>query len=335
LQNTIFIVQTHAAVLQQTNFNVLKRPNAFSKNKLSIKKTFYGHGKLLITAEYYVLAGAKALAVPCKQGQSLVFEENNSSLLSWQSFDFQGNCWFSGEFELDPLKEIGGTPTGVGTKLLQILQATRTLNPDFLRQGGQVQTHLEFDRKWGLGSSSTLISNLAEWAQINPFELLENTFGGSGYDLSCASAQGPIHFQRNGFSPKVTPVEFNPPFAQQLFFVYQNNKQNSGSEIDKTKHLAFKDKEKINALTEAITSCENQAKFNALLAEHEELVGHYLKRIPIQKQLFNDFKGQIKSLGAWGGDFMLVSGDKEADLYFKTKGYSIFYPFEALVLDSP
>ena len=36
-----------------------------------MKKTFYSNGKLLITGEYVVLDGAKALALPTKYGQNL------------------------------------------------------------------------------------------------------------------------------------------------------------------------------------------------------------------------------------------------------------------------
>ena len=38
-------------------------------------QTFYSNGKLLITGEYVVLDGAKALALPTKFGQSLVVKQ--------------------------------------------------------------------------------------------------------------------------------------------------------------------------------------------------------------------------------------------------------------------
>ena len=33
--------------------------------------SYYSHGKLLLTAEYAVLKGAKGLAIPCERGQIL------------------------------------------------------------------------------------------------------------------------------------------------------------------------------------------------------------------------------------------------------------------------
>lgn len=296
-----------------------------------MKTLFHSNGKLLITAEYYVLAGAKALAVPSQYGQSLQYKREDQNCLLWKSFDQQGEIWYEGKFELENLLEKGVQKTKIGTKLTQILQATRALNPTFLSHGGQVDTHLEFDRHWGLGSSSTLISNIAQWAQVNPFSLLDMTFGGSGYDISCASAKSAIHYTKNKLTPEVVPVPFNPPFASNLFFVYQNSKQNSQAEIERTKSVPFHDIERMNQLTETITLCNNQTEFNQLLLEHETLVSRYLNREPLQKSQFRDFGGQIKSLGAWGGDFMLVSGNPESPSYFKSKGYTTIFKFTEIL----
>ena len=72
-------------------------------------------------------------------------------------------------------------------------------------------------------------------------------------------------------------------------------------------------------------------QFNQLLFEHETLVSRYLNREPLQKSQFRDFGGQIKSLGAWGGDFMLVSGNPETPSYFKSKGYTTIFKFTEIL----
>jgi mevalonate kinase len=59
-----------------------------------MKKTFYSNGKLLITGEYVVLDGAKALALPTKFGQNLIIDEGNNELITWKSFDKDGSIWF-------------------------------------------------------------------------------------------------------------------------------------------------------------------------------------------------------------------------------------------------
>ncbi len=38
-------------------------------------------------------------------------------------------------------------------------------------------------------------------------------------------------------------------------------------------------------------------------------------------KIFLDYFGQTKSLGAWGGDFILATGNKDTPKYFKNKGY--------------
>ena len=50
-------------------------------------------GKILLTSEYIVLKGALALAIPTKFKQSLIFEQNNSSLLDWKSYDSKNKIW--------------------------------------------------------------------------------------------------------------------------------------------------------------------------------------------------------------------------------------------------
>jgi hypothetical protein len=49
--------------------------------------------------------------------------------------------------------------------------------------------------------------------------------------------------------------------------------------------------------------------------------------------LFNDYKGAIKSLGAWGGDFILVTGNEDSISYFKKKGYNTIIPYSKMVLN--
>jgi hypothetical protein len=96
--------------------------------------------------------------------------------------------------------------------------ASIEMNSTFLQKGGLVETHLEFDRSWGLGSSSTLISNIALWANINPYLLLEQSFGGSGYDVACAQANGPLLYIRNEFNPIIKTHTIELSFLRKSFF---------------------------------------------------------------------------------------------------------------------
>ena len=206
---------------------------------------FYSNGKLLLTGEYLVLDGAKSLAVPTKFGQDLVIEKIKEPEIIWGSFTANGECWFEAVFDLKKLRLISctynsdkeGSGEVIAETLLEILKEAKNLNSDFLEteNGFVVKTNLTFPRNWGLGSSSTLINSIASWAKVDAFKLLWNSFKGSGYDIACAQNDSSIFYQIENKKPVVAPVEFNPSFKENLFFVYLNKKQNSKEGITKFK----------------------------------------------------------------------------------------------------
>ena len=124
---------------------------------------FYSNGKLLLTGEYLVLDGAKALALPTKFGQNLIVEKIVEPHLIWGSFTNTGECWFEAVFDLSKLRLVSatfnsdkeGSAEFIAETLLEILEEARNLNPDFLNVDGGyiVKTKLNFPRNWGLGSS--------------------------------------------------------------------------------------------------------------------------------------------------------------------------------------
>ena len=71
-----------------------------------------------------------------------------------------------------------------------------------------------------------------------------------------------------------------------------------------------------------------------VIKAHEQVVGETIGIEPVQPRLFRDFPGQLKSLGAWGGDFMLAMsehGTKEVRNYFATKGLSVVLSYDDMV----
>lgn len=296
---------------------------------------FYSHGKVLLTGEYAVLDGAKAIALPTRQGQKMEVEYTPSGKIHWKSYTHKNELWVDCQFDFN----INLIEHSIGVKqvidrLKQILQVLNSLQPQFFQKGVTLINTLEFDTAWGLGSSSTLISNLSKWLDLNPYELLDKTFGGSGYDLAAAQANSAIIYQRKKWSPIVKNINFNPPFTDQLYFVYLNQKQNSREAIKRFRNSTQNKKSftsKIDRLTASLLEVKDQIAFNQLLAEHEYELGERLEQQPIQKRLFNDYKGQIKSLGAWGGDFILASGDTKTPPYFIAKGYRTVIPFRDFI----
>lgn len=305
----------------------------------------YSNGKLLLTGEYFVLDGAKSLAVPTSCGQDLIVEPIHEPQLIWNSYTNEGNCWLEAIFDVPKLRlvsasfnsgEDGGNDQ-LAEDLQEILNKVRNLNSSFLNsdKGVLVKTNLSFPKNWGLGTSSTLINNLANWAEINPYELLQNTFGGSGYDIACAKNKTPILFTKAGKQPIVEKVEFNPSFKEQLFFVYLNKKQNSRDGIERFKKLKGNLKSEIkliSQLTDAFVTCSNLLDFEKLMFEHEQIVSKTIQLKMVQNELFSDYFGQTKSLGAWGGDFILATGNDDTQNYFNKKGFQTVIPYQDLIL---
>jgi len=306
---------------------------------------YYSNGKLLLTGEYFVLDGAKTLAVPTTCGQDLVVESIKEPQLIWNSFTNTGACWLEAIFDLPKLRLVsatfnsekdGGNDT-LAENLKKILHETQKLNPKFLNnnKGFRVKTNLTFPKNWGLGTSSTLINNIANWAEVNPYKLLENTFGGSGYDIACAQNNTPILYTKNRFEPIIEKVNFNPIFKEQLYFVYLNKKQNSREGIQRYKALKgnlTSEISLISNLTNEIVACNNLKDFEKLLVAHEQIVSKTIQLNPIQKELFSNYFGQTKSLGAWGGDFILATGNEDTPNYFKQKGFQTVIPYQDLIL---
>jgi|TARA_X000001036_G_scaffold223711_1_gene209377 mevalonate kinase len=282
-------------------------------------------GKLLITSEYYVTKGSLALAIPTKFRQSLDFKYDNSNRLKWKSYDKENDIWIDCEFELSNFK-ITKNKNKHSKTLQSILISANNINPEFLinNGGGLVTTQLNFSRKWGLGTSSTLINNISKWANIDPYELLWSNYKGSGYDIACALAKRPILYKLENNVPIVKSIQFSPDYTKNIFFIYLNKKQDSNKEIDKFFELKISKQtiNKLSDLTIEFVNSKTLLDFQNCIIKHENIISKTLKVDTIKNMYFKDYEGQIKSLGAWGGDFILAAGPVNSKKYFYDKGYN-------------
>ena len=291
---------------------------------------FFAHGKLLLTGEYAVLDGALAIALPTQYGQEMHITFSEKEGIFFRSLTQEGTPWYEGQLFVGDTNPITQT-------LERILSQAQRMQANFLTdQSVRVETKLDFPREWGLGSSSTLISMIAQWAEVDPYELLWNSFGGSGYDIACARASSPILYQLTEGKAKVYPIYYNPPFAASLFFVYLNKKQNSREGIALYQGLKKNKKplvSQLSQLTEEIYRTHSLDTFSKLLSEHEAILSSYLRLPTVKDSLFKDFSGTIKSLGAWGGDFVLAIGEESyIKEYFISKGMQTILPFAQMIL---
>ena len=301
---------------------------------------FHANGKLLITGEYFILDGAVGLALPTKFGQSLTVDSLTSSEgleekgILWKSIDNKNNIWFEVNFN-EALEIISTTDNEIAATLKNILS-----HCNLRTQNSKLITKLDFPQNWGLGSSSTLISLLAQYANIDPYELLAKTFGGSGYDIACATATQSITYQKisNLKSQISNPVNFNPSFSNHLYFVHLNKKQNSREGIQHYKNLTL-DKteyiEQISNITQKIILANELDEFCYYIEVHENIVANVLNLPKVKDIYFSDFPGSIKSLGAWGGDFILVASDEDAltiNKYFVDKAFPTILSYNEMIL---
>jgi len=72
-----------------------------------------------------------------------------------------------------------------------------------------------------------------------------------------------------------------------------------------------------------------------IMSEHESFISHLLGRKTVKEENFSDFNGEIKSLGAWGGDMLMAVSELPGDYirnYFQTKDIQTVFDFHSLVL---
>lgn len=294
-------------------------------------QTFFSRGKILLTSEYFVLDGALALALPTKLGQTLQYECVNKehAQLRWIAKDADNTVWLQVDFSLPNFEIKNASNHALANTLQNILLKCNLKKPNFFDKNLShvITTRLQFSRNWGLGSSSTFINNLAYLFDINAYELNSQTFATSGYDIASAQHKNPIFYRRyNDGTAAFSNATFNPEFRDKLFFVYQNEKQDTKlasqwyRSIDKPRLDTVK---KLSEITTKIDATHDFEEFSYLVLAHENCIAEFLEKQTIKSEKFSDFDGAMKSLGAWGGDFILACGDKDyVNMYFIDKGYT-------------
>ena len=304
-----------------------------------MQKTFYSNGKLLITGEYLVLDGARAFALPTKFGQNLIVENGTNKEIIWKSYNVDEKIWFQDSISFtEIIKNNKPNTETVKSTLINILHEAYLLNPDFINnsEGYNISTHLTFPKNWGLGTSSTLLNNIAQWTKIDAFTLLKNSFGGSGYDIACAQNDTPIIYSLENNLPIVEQISFKPDFRENIYFVYLNKKQSSKTAINayynnKNEDLARNIVDN-NKITEAVLNAATLQEFTSALQKHEIHLSNILEIETIKEIAFPDFNGVVKSLGAWGGDFIMVLSKENPVSYFVAKGYETILSYDEMIL---
>ncbi len=274
------------------------------------KKEYYGRGKLLLTGEYAVVNGARALALPTRKGQKLTVSTGRGSDIKWKSLTPDGETWFTAKISLFDFSALKSSDAAIAEKLEKILEAAVRLNSDFLStwKGIKVTTELEFPQEWGWGSSSTLVYNIAQWADVDPYDLYAATFGGSGYDIACAGAKGPLLYHKvSDQLVDVRSASIDKSLQKHLYFIYSGQKAESREALEYLKEHTMDDSlvEEVSSISSNLSESSKVEDWVKGIESHNALLTDYLKR-DCPAAAFSDFQGAVKALGAWGGDFLLA-----------------------------
>jgi len=276
------------------------------------------HGKVLLTSEFMILHGAKALAVPLTLGQSLTLSpKRRTGELHWTA-QYAEKTWFETTLSLDDLNILDTHHRDRSENLVRMLRALLKIKPGFIEQlrASDVITSLEFDPEFGFGSSSTLTSLLAQWAR----------------------AGSAILYQVINEMPVVETIDFQPPFIDNMWLVYLGQKQESDKSV-----AAFlnnyepeqKDIEHFSTLTHAFLRAKTADELGAVMERHENRLSEILNMPALKSKRFPDLDGYIKSLGAWGGDFALLVTSRDNDYlfsYLQEKGINKWFAYKQIAI---
>lgn len=296
----------------------------------------FSPGKLMLTSEYVAVDGALVLAIPTKLGQELFYTENEdqNSLIFWEAYH-QNQLWLKATIDYKNWKILETNDSKASEFILKTLKNVQNLSEIKLKNDTSyhIKTNLQFPSDFGLGSSSTLMNNLAEWAKIDPFILNEISLGGSGYDVAVAKEKSAVLYSR--FPERVyETIDFQPNFKDELIFIHLNQKQDTREGIShyKSKPTSTELINDYSKLTKKIVNSQNLEEFSELMTIHEQKLSDFLETPTVKEKYFQDCPSFVKSLGAWGGDFVLASKFGDYQDYFKKQGFSKIFSWKDLII---
>lgn len=264
--------------------------------------------------------------------------ETNGAELDWITHDANGKKWFSCKLNLIDFKIEKTTDEDKAQFIQSLIRSSVQLNSDFLSKWKKykVVSQLEFDPEWGFGSSSTLITNLANWAELSPFELFFETQNGSGYDVATAMAEEAVLYQKDEKELSFEQFEWSNELLKSIYVYYQGHKQNSEEAVKSwsaNKNWKSGDVDRISKISEELADCDKVDIAIELFREHDQILSRILSQPALQEE-YPDYKGVIKPLGAWGGDFAMAMHPDTGytENYLKDKGIETYFLLKDIVL---
>lgn len=271
----------------------------------------------MLCGEYAVIIGVEALAVPVSVGQWMHVWEFDSPggehRILWEAKDREGASWLNESFAL-PLGDVGLEERDE-RKIIHQLLAMAPENTWKPGKSYRIETQLEFDRSSGLGSSSTMVSNFARFANLDAQAIQQQLFGGSGYDVAVAEVGKGLVFWKDGENNHWGPWTISPSLTHDWKVVFLGEKQNSRnslSDVNARLQEIQNDEFMLHQLQQvagAVKMAQQVSMVEAGLEMWQALLSMGLGlQTPYQHFGFQPVKGGLcKWLGAWGGDMLLVN----------------------------
>jgi len=307
-------------------------------------QSFYAPGKILLVGEYTVTKGFEGLAVPVKSGQWMDVWEfdspgNAEDRFIFNALDSHGASWFSESFDIARLKQnaasvqlsesknpsensehnsesiikssIESNNESHLSKLLALVPAS------FWKPGKsyRFETRLEFDRSSGLGSSSTFVQLMSNYFKLDPFQVQDLVFGGSGYDVAIAAVQKPLIYWRNEQGVHFRQWKLNSELTKDWKVVFLGNKVNSRTSTSQVSDMLedLSNDENYRMQIQKIIEIVRDAQELMALETGIEMYQMFLSQLLGMVTPYTYFgvkplpRGVCKWLGAWGGDMLLVN----------------------------
>lgn len=292
---------------------------------------YFSNGKLILMGEYAVMHGADAVCLPLKTGQKLIASPSADGQIHWK-WMYRNDVLSSFSLNAGSL-DVLHNEKGDSTWSIKLLQLIRQSSPGFMKEGGTLEFINLFPAEWGLGSSSTTIASLCRMAGVSPYDINFSLMGGSGADIAAASAKKWFLYRKQQQQAQVWELPFPYSFGENTFFIYSGKKQATAS------HLISKNLDTNNPVWLGINSyiyqyimASSLPELMQVIHDHENKIAGAISMSPIGN-FFPDFRGKVKSLGAWGGDFFMAISQQNEDYiktYFQEKGYNTIFSWDEM-----
>ena len=179
----------------------------------------------------------------------------------------------------------------------------------------RLETNLQFNRVHGLGSSSTLVTLLSDYMNLDALQVQFDIFSGSGYDVAIAKSRKPLVYWLTETDSNWNFWSLNPELTKNWTIVFYGQKMDSRASIKNVQDALNEIAEdefytaQIDHILNLTKSAKDVLSLEASLEMYQKILSQSLE-LPTPYDVLEIepiAQGLCKWLGAWGGDMILVN----------------------------